>query len=491
MAALDRFLQQLVADGGSDLHLSSTRPPYRRINGVLSPIADIPPLSSQQVLGLVREIMPEANVRQLETEWDTDCAYEIPGVARFRVNGFHDMCGYGAVLRVIPEDIPTFEELNLPEICHDFCRLSKGLVVVTGPTGSGKSTTLSAMIDYINKTRSDHIITIEDPIEFVHKPVRCVINQREIHRDTTTFARALRAALREDPDVVLIGEMRDLETMETAIETAETGHLVFATLHTNTAATTVERMIDKFPGDRQNQIRSMLSDTLRGIIAQTLCKKVSGGRIAAFEVLNITTAAAALIREAKTHMLPSLMQTGKANGMQTFSDELSRLASKGIITPEEAYTKAVDKQDIESKFSILGISMSFREQERQAALAQKMQQPRQTLQSALATIGANKNDIQALCTAAWILATSPFDQLRNGKDAVKYAERACDLLKDKNPAALEILGVAQAEYGSFRRAIDATQRAAKLYLASGDTVKADALNSRVSLFQQSKPYRDE
>ncbi len=491
MAAIDRFLIPLVAGEGSDLHLYSGRTPYMRIHGVISPVAGEPALSSEDILALIKEIMPEENIEQLTTEWDTDCAYEIHGTARFRVNGFRDMSGYGTVMRVIPEKIPTFEDLNLPDVMRDFCMLSKGLVVVTGPTGSGKSTTLSALIDYINQNRNEHIITIEDPIEFVHAPRRCVINQREVHRDTKSFARALRAALREDPDIVLVGEIRDLETMEIAIETAETGHLVFATLHTNTAASTVERMIDKFPANRQNQIRSMLADTLKGVVAQTLCKKTEGGRIAAFEVLVVTTPVAALIREAKTHMLLSVMQTGRNSGMLTFSDELTRLASKGIISTEDAYIKAVDKGDIETKFQLAGLSLDFKKKAEEALRQARMAKTKETLQLARETLIGDPKNTQALCGAAWILATSPHAELRDGKEALKLAEKACSLLRDKDAHALAVLGVAQAENGSFRRALDATRRASALYTEAGDAVKAAALRSRLSMFEQNKPYRDE
>jgi len=491
MAAIDRFLIPLVSGAGSDLHLCAGRLPYIRVHGTLSPIAGEPALSSQQVFDLVKEIIPEENIEQLEREWDTDCAYEIPGTARFRVNCYRDMCGYGAAMRVIPERIPTFEELNLPDVMRDFCMLSKGLVIVTGPTGSGKSTTLSALIDYINRQRNEHIITIEDPIEFVHTPHNCIINQREVHRDTTSFARALRAALREDPDIVLIGEIRDLETMEIAIETAETGHLVFATLHTNTAATTVERMIDKFPSGQQNQIRSMLADTLKGVVAQTLCKKTEGGRIAAFEVLVVTTPVSALIREAKTHMIPSVMQTGRNSGMQTFSDELTRLAVKGIISVEDAYIKAVDKVDIETKFQLAGLSLDFKKKAEEALRLSRMEKARAALKSAQITLESDPKNADALCAAAWTLASSPFPELRNGKEAVKLAERACDILREKDPHSLAVLGVAQAEYGSFRRALDATNRAIALYTQAGDGVKATALQNRLNLFKQSKPYRDE
>jgi twitching motility protein PilT len=491
MAAIDRFLLPLVASEGSDLHLSAGRAPHMRIHGTISPVAGEPALASEEIFAFVKEILPEANLAQLEREWDTDSAYEIRGTARFRVNCFRDMSGYGTVLRVIPERIPSFEELNLPEVMRDFCMLSKGLVVVTGPTGSGKSTTLAAMIDHINRVRNEHIITIEDPIEFVHTPRNCVINQREVHRDTKSFAGALRAALREDPDIVLVGEIRDLETMENAIETAETGHLVFATLHTNTAATTVERMIDKFPSTRQNQIRSMLADTLKGVVAQTLCKKTEGGRIAAFEVLVVTTPVAALIRDAKTHMIPSVMQTGRNAGMQTFSEELTRLASKGIISAEDAYNKAVDKADIEIKFQLSGLSLDFKKTAEEAARQARMAKTKATLQRARQALTFDPKNIKELCNLAWLLSSSPFQEVRDGKTAVKLAELACGILHDKDPYSLSVLGVAHAECGAFRRAIDATRKAITIYTQEGATVKAAALTSRISLFEHNKPYRDE
>lgn len=491
MPAIDRYLIPLVSGQGSDLHLTAGRLPYVRVQGTLLPLTRENPLSSQQIFDLLKEFMPEDNVAQLEHEWDTDCAYEIPGTARFRVNGFRDMSGYGTVMRVIPEQIPSFEDLNLPEIMRNFCMLSKGLVVVTGPTGSGKSTTLAALIDYINRNRNEHIITIEDPIEFVHKSKACIINQREVHRDTKSFAGALRAALREDPDIVLVGEIRDLETMENAIETAETGHLVFATLHTNTAATTVERMIDKFPSERQNQIRSMLADTLKGVVAQTLCKKTDGGRIAAFEVLVVNTAVSSLIREAKTHMLGSVMQTGKSQGMQTFSDELTRLASKGIISTEDAYIKAVDKADIETKLQLAGLNLDFKKKGEESVRLSRMAKPRDILKTALETLENDSKNTDALCEAAWIMAASPFPELRNAREALKLAEKGSSLLKDKDARALEVLGVAQAENNSFRRALDATRRAIAIYAQEGQEVKAAALNSRLALFEKGQPYRDE
>jgi twitching motility protein PilT len=270
-----------------------------------------------------------------------------------------DRKGRGGVFRVIPSKILTSADLGLSPHILQLCHLNKGLVLVTGPTGSGKSTTLCAMVDYINQTRSEHLITIEDPIEFVHENRRCLVNQREVHTHTDSFRDALRAALREDPDILLVGEMRDLETVAIAIETAETGHLVFGTLHTTTAASTVDRVIDQFPTDRQQQIRTMLSESLRGVISQTLCKKVGGGRIAALEVLIVTGAVSNLIREGKTFQIPSIMQVGKAQGMVTLNDSLMNLVSKKIVAPEEAYAKAVDKSGFEGLLKRAGIDTKF------------------------------------------------------------------------------------------------------------------------------------
>jgi twitching motility protein PilT len=295
-----------------------------------------------------QERRAHATTRSGSERHDTDFAYEVADLARFRCNVFADRKGPGAVFRVIPSKILTAEQLALSPHILQLCQLNKGLVLVTGPTGSGKSTTLCAMIDHINRTRQDHIITIEDPIEFVHGNQKCLINQREVHTHTDSFKHALRAALREDPDIILVGEMRDLETVAIAIETAETGHLVFGTLHTTTAASTVDRIIDQFPSDRQAQIRIMLSESLRGVIAQTLCRKIGGGRVAALEVLIVTSAVSNLIREAKTFQIPSMMQVGKANGMVTLNDALFDLVNKKIVAPEEAYAKAVDKTGFEA-----------------------------------------------------------------------------------------------------------------------------------------------
>ena len=304
-------------------------------------------LDGDTVIRLLDPITPEKNKAEFAERFDTDFAYEIPGLARFRANIFMDRKGRGAVFRVIPSKILTAEQLGLSPAILNLCKLNKGLVVVTGPTGSGKSTTLCGMIDYINRTRKDHLITIEDPIEFVHENKECAINQREVHNHTLSFKNALRAALREDPDIILVGEMRDLETVAIAIETAETGHLVFGTLHTTTAASTVDRIIDQFPADRQAQIRVMLSESLKGVISQTLCKKIGGGRVAALEILIVTSAISNLIRESKTFQIQSMMQVGKAIGMVTLNDSLLDLVAKKLVAPEEAYLKAIDKGSME------------------------------------------------------------------------------------------------------------------------------------------------
>jgi len=340
----------------SDLHLSSGMPPLIRKDGSMMPLdAAAEPLTPEAIEQLLDPIMPEKNRHEFHERHDTDFAYEIAGLARFRANVFMDRKGRGAVFRVIPTNILTAEQLGLSPYILQLCRLSKGLVLVTGPTGSGKSTTLCAMVDYINRERRDHIITIEDPIEFVHPNKGCLINQREVHTHTGSFKHALRAALREDPDIVLVGEMRDLETVAIAIETAETGHLVFGTLHTTTAASTVDRVIDQFPTDRQAQIRVMLSESLRGVVSQTLCKKIGGGRVAALEVLIVTPAVSNLIREAKTFQIPSMMQVGKAIGMVSLNDALMELVTKKLVAPEEAYLKAVDKPALEALLKRSGI----------------------------------------------------------------------------------------------------------------------------------------
>jgi twitching motility protein PilT len=340
--AIDPILRQLVEVGGSDLHLTAGHPPMVRKDGAIGPLEGWTPLDSETIEAwLLGAAHDGAREQFLETH-DADFAHEIEGVARFRMNVFRDRNGVGGVMRTIPSTVLTADQLGLPDVVRRFCALPKGLVLVTGPTGSGKSTTLAAMVDLINDTRSDHIITIEDPVEFVHRSKTCLVNQREVHTHTRSFAAALRAALREDPDVVLVGELRDLETVHIAIETAETGHLVFGTLHTNTAASTVDRIIDQFPTDQQAQIRVMLSESLKGVISQTLCRRVGGGRVAALEILAVNHAVSNLIREGKTFQIPSIMQTGKAQGMQTQADALLALVKEGAVAPSEAYTRAVD-----------------------------------------------------------------------------------------------------------------------------------------------------
>ena len=348
MAWIDSLFTRMHEVGASDLHMTSGRKPMLRVSGEMVTIDEAPLLNPEQMRQVLLEITPETNAAQFEQEKDTDFAYHLEGVARFRANLFEDHRGPGGVFRVIPEEILTAEQLGLPPAILEMCELHKGLVLVTGPTGSGKSTTLAAMVDHINRTRRDHIITIEDPIEFVHQDNQCLINQREVGGHTQSFKRALRAALREDPDIVLVGEMRDLETIEIAIETAETGHLVFGTLHTTTAPSTVDRIIDQFPADRQAQIRTMLSSSLKGVVAQTLCKKTEGGRVAALEVLVVNSAISNQIREGKTHQIPSMMQMGARQGMRLLNDSLFELAQAGTISPKEALAKSVDKGGIRS-----------------------------------------------------------------------------------------------------------------------------------------------
>ena len=319
------------------------------------------PLTNQDLELMILSIMPERNRGEWKERGDTDFAYEIQGLARFRVNGARDRKGPVAVFRVIPMKVVTVEELGITPEVQQLCYLTKGLVLVTGPTGSGKSTTLCSLVDLINRQRSDHIITIEDPIEFVHENKKCVITQRQVHVHTESFKTALRAALREDPDIVLVGEMRDLETIAIAIETAETGHLVFGTLHTTTAASTVDRIIDQFPADRQAQIRIMLSESLKGVIAQTLCKKIDGGRVAAREILLTTPAVSNLIREGKTFQIPSIIQTSRKLGMITLNDALLELVEKRVVEPEEAYMKAVEKSGFVALLKGKGYKVSLPE----------------------------------------------------------------------------------------------------------------------------------
>ena len=354
---LEALFRQMAEAGCSDLHISTDVQPLFRKDGDIVALNEQPPLSADEVREILLSITPPHKAEEFERTNDTDFAYEIPNVARFRYNLFMDLKGMGGAFRVIPTEIKTVDDLKLPREVVSLCSLSKGLVLITGPTGSGKSTTLAALIDHINTTRSDHVVTIEDPIEFVHGNKKCLINQREVGAHTQSFKVALRAALREDPDVVLVGEMRDLETVAIAIETAETGHLVFGTLHTNTAPSTVDRVIDQFPADQQAQIRTMLSESLKGVISQTLVKGKKGGRVAALEFLIVTSAVSNLIREGKTYQIPSIMQTSKSMGMRTLNDAFLELVLTDKVTPEEAYNKSVERAELEALFQRNGITI--------------------------------------------------------------------------------------------------------------------------------------
>lgn len=356
---IDALFHVMIETRASDLHLCVGAPPILRQDGEVRAIPGRAPLTPADMERLLWPIAPERNREEFNRRHDTDFAYEIPGLARFRCNFFLDRKGMGGVFRVIPSRIITAEEMGLSREILQLCHLPKGLVLVTGPTGSGKSTTLCALIDYINRTRTDHIITIEDPLEFVHENKKCLINQRQVGEHTGSFKDALRAALREDPDIVLVGEMRDLETVAIAIETAETGHLVFGTLHTSSAASTVDRVIDQFPADRQAQIRVMLSESLKGVISQMLCRKVGGGRVPALEVLIAVPSVANLIREAKTFQIPTIMQTSRKYGMMLMNDSLTELVRKGVVEPQEAYAKAVDKAGLLNQFKKNNIDTSW------------------------------------------------------------------------------------------------------------------------------------
>jgi len=333
-----------VKNNASDLHLSAGVPPMIRVDGDVKRI-NMPALSHKEVHSMIYDIMNDKQRKDFEEFFETDFSFEIPKLARFRVNAFNQSRGAGAVFRTIPSEILSLEDLGAPEIFKDISMYPRGIVLVTGPTGSGKSTTLAAMVDYINDNKPDHILTIEDPIEFVHESKKSLINQREVHRDTLGFAEALRSALREDPDVILVGEMRDLETIRLALTAAETGHLVFGTLHTSSAAKTIDRVVDVFPAAEKEMVRSMLSESLRAVISQTLMKRIGGGRIAAHEILIGTPAIRNLIREGKIAQMYSAIQTGQGSGMQTLDQNLAELMAKGLINKEEARFRAVHKEN--------------------------------------------------------------------------------------------------------------------------------------------------
>jgi twitching motility protein PilT len=349
----------LVQRKASDLHLCTGSPPMIRVDGEIEILTGRPAMTSAESERLLLSVAPPRSREEFAERHDTDFAYEIPGVARYRCNLFRDRKGAGGVFRVIPSKIMTAEDMALPKELLEVCHLPKGLVLVTGPTGSGKSTTLSALVDYVNRQRSDHIVTIEDPLEFVHENKKCLVNQRQVGLHTSSFTVALRAALREDPDIVLLGEMRDLETMAIAIETAETGHLVFGTLHTSSASSTVDRIINQFPADRQQQVRVMLAESLRAVVSQVLCRKIGGGRVAALEILIATPPVCNLIREAKTFQIPSLMQTGRKHGMALMNDSLLDLVKRGLVAPEEAFAKTVDKASLLALYKRAGVDVSW------------------------------------------------------------------------------------------------------------------------------------
>ena len=340
---ISELLAFSVKNKASDLHLSAGLPPLIRVDGDMRRI-NIPALDSKQVHALIYDIMSDKQRKDFEEFLETDFSFEIPGLARFRVNVFNQNRGYAAVLRTIPSQIMTLEELGCPPIFKELMNQPQGLILVTGPTGSGKSTTLAAMLDYLNKNEYAHLLTIEDPIEFVHTSQKCLINQREVHRDTHGFNESLRSALREDPDYILVGEMRDLETIRLAMTAAETGHLVFGTLHTSSAAKTIDRIVDVFPAAEKPMVRSMLSESLRAVISQSLLKKVGGGRVAAHEIMVGTPAIKNLIREDKVAQMYSSIQTGQQYGMQTLDQNLQELMRRNLIPKSEAYTYAKDKK---------------------------------------------------------------------------------------------------------------------------------------------------
>jgi len=349
MAQIDALFNLMFSEKASDLHLSAGNPPILRINGELTRV-DAPPLQDDQLKVMLYEIAPEYKIKTFEETGDVDFGYEITGVSRFRANFFTQKNGIAAVFRQIPSTVLSFEDFEkvgapLPAVLKKFAMLHKGLVVVTGPTGSGKSTTLAAIVDYANKNRRDHIITVEDPIEFVHESKSCLVNHREVGVHTKSFASALRGALREDPDIILVGELRDLETIELALTAASTGHLVFGTLHTQSAAKTVDRIIDVFPADQQNKIRATLSESVKGVVAQNLFKRVDKkGRVAALEILVFNTAVANMVREGKTHQIPGMIQVGKKYGNTPLDDSIMEHLRMKRISPEEAYEKCLDRK---------------------------------------------------------------------------------------------------------------------------------------------------
>ncbi len=477
MNRIDELLKMTVDRGASDLHLSSGHPPCIRVDGEIIFLKNEPVLTPEDNDQMLSGIMPERNLHEFEQSWDTDFGYELKTIGRFRANAFKDTHGTSAVFRTIPERVPSINELGLSfaDTLRELCMHTKGLIIVTGPTGSGKSTTLAAMVDLINRTRNEHLITIEDPVEFVHQSKGCLVNQREVHRHTRSFSGALRAALREDPDIVLLGEMRDLETTEIALETAETGHLVLATLHTNTATSTVDRIIDKFPSGRQNQIRTLLSNTLTAVIAQTLCKRISGGRAAAAEILIASSAVRSMIRDEKTHQLPTAIQVGQNLGMTSFTDSLYKLVTDEVITPREAYLKAVDKLSLEQKFTEAGIAVD------------------KTLTDVSHgnidedSDGEGTDSPALLKKQAWKLATDSNTSARNGAEAVELVAKAFRK-SEADSEGLMILAAAQAECGRFKDAVETVKKAMQHAKQEKDSNRTAELKTQLALYKKSKPH---
>ncbi len=476
MAKIDKWLTQMVAREASDLHLSSGYRPCFRIHGDMTFLTKDAVLEPEMNRDIIYEIMPERNREEFETRWDTDFAYALEGHGRFRVNVFKDLNGVGAVLRIIPEEPLTLSQIGLTDskAIQYFCSSNKGLLIVTGPTGSGKSTTLAAIVDFLNRTRTGHIITIEDPVEFVHKSKGCLMNQREVHSHTKSFSGALRSALREDPDIVLLGEMRDLETTEVALETAETGHLVLATLHTNTATSTVERIIDQFPGNRQNQIRSLLSNTLLGVMSQTLCKKKEGGRILAPEILVCTSGIRSNIRDGKTHVINSSIQTGKKLGMITLEESLFRLVADGTITPKEGYLQSLDKGFFEKKLEENGLSLDKTLVELDQFSGNKE-----------AEASSEKTPAQ-LRERAWKLATNSNTADRDGSKALEFISKALQH-GETDAEGLMILAAAHAAKDEFKVAVETIKRAIQLAKQEKDAARQMELKTHLACYKKAHP----
>jgi len=478
VAKIDKWLTQMIEREASDLHLSTQYRPCFRIHGDMTFLAEEPVLDAETNREIIYEILPDRNREEFEERWDTDFAYSLEGYARFRVNVFQDINGIGAVLRIIPEEPLSLEQIGLAasEAVRYFCSSNKGLLVVTGPTGSGKSTTLAAIVDFLNRTRTGHIITIEDPIEFVHKSKGCLMNQREVHSHTKSFSGALRSALREDPDIVLLGEMRDLETTEVALETAETGHLVLATLHTNTATSTVERVIDQFPGDQQNQIRSLLSNTLLGVMAQTLCRKKEGGRILAPEIMVCTSGIRSNIRDGKTHVIPSSIQTGRSLGMITLEESLFQLVNDGIITPKEGYLQSIDKGFFEQKLKDEGYELDKNLVE--------LDQFFGTDEGGIE--GADDDSPERLRERAWKLATDQDTKARNGAKAMELISQALQQ-GESDAEGLMVLAAAHAAKGEFKVAAETVKRAAQLAKQAKNSALLPELKKQIACYKKGSP----